>query len=121
NPDVTVREKGVMEKCTFCVQRINRAKIDAKEEGRLVEDGEVETACQVACPTDAITFGNLKDPSSRVSRIAKGARSYHVLEELNTRPAVTYLKDVTAAELAREGGGHGGGGHGGGSESGHGN
>ncbi len=128
NPDVTVREKGVMEKCTFCVQRINRAKTDAKEEGRLVEDGEIETACQVACPTDAITFGNLKDPSSRVSRIAKGARSHHVLEELNTRPAVTYLRDVTAAELAREGGGHGGGGsagedaHGGsGSESGHGN
>ena len=133
NPDVTVREKGVMEKCTFCVQRINRAKIDAKDEGRLVEDGEIETACQVACPTDAITFGNLKDPGSRVSRIAKGARSYHVLEELNTRPSVTYLKDVTHAELAREGGAHGGGsagegshgggesGGGSGTESGHGN
>ena len=108
NPDVTVREKGVMEKCTFCVQRINRAKIEAKEQGRLVRDGEVTTACQGACPTDAIVFGNLKDPTSEVSQVAKGARSYHVLEELHTRPAVTYLEDVTAAELP-EGGGHGGG------------
>ncbi len=122
NPDVTVREKGVMEKCTFCVQRINRAKVEAKEEGRLVQDGEVTTACQGACPTDAIVFGNLKDPTSRVSRIAKGARSYHVLDELNTRPAVTYLKDVTHAELPEaddHGGGHGAGadGHGGGAGS----
>ena len=82
----------------------NRAKIEAKEEGRLVRDGEVETACQTACPTEAIVFGNLKDPSSRVSGIAKGARSYHVLDELNTRPAVTYLKDVTHAEMPEEGG-----------------
>jgi molybdopterin-containing oxidoreductase family iron-sulfur binding subunit len=118
NPDVTVREKGVMEKCTFCVQRINRAKMNAKEEGRLVEDGEIRTACQSACPTEAIVFGNLKDPTSRVSRIAKGARSYHVLEELNTRPAVTYLKDVTEAEMPASGGGHGGGGHAGGGEGG---
>ena len=119
NPDVTVREKGVMEKCTFCVQRINRAKIEAKEEGRLVRDGEVATACQSACPTDAIVFGNLKDPNSRVSRIARGARSHHVLEELNTRPAVTYLSDVTHATVPEDGhGGHGeapgGGDHGGG-------
>jgi len=115
NPDVTVREKGVMEKCTFCVQRINRAKVEAKEEGRLVGDGEVRTACQSACPTDAIAFGNLKDPNSKVSRIARGARAYHVLGELNTRPAVTYLKDVTHAEMAHASGhgdGHGDGEHG---------
>jgi molybdopterin-containing oxidoreductase family iron-sulfur binding subunit len=78
NPDVTVRSKGVMEKCTFCVQRINKAKLDAKQ---------------------AIVFGNLKDPASRVSRKAKGSRGYHMLDELNTRPAVTYLKGVTHAAL----------------------
>jgi molybdopterin-containing oxidoreductase family iron-sulfur binding subunit len=109
NPDVTVRSKGVMEKCTFCVQRINRAKLDAKAEGRLVADGEVQTACMQSCPTQAIEFGNLKDPASGVSRIAKGARAYHVLGELNTRPAVTYLKGVTHAPLAEAGHGHGGG------------
>jgi anaerobic selenocysteine-containing dehydrogenase/Fe-S-cluster-containing dehydrogenase component len=102
NPDVTVRDKGVMEKCTFCVQRIGRAKVQAKEEDRLVRDGDITTACQAACPTQAITFGNLKDPTSKVSQTAKGARAYHVLEELNTRPAVTYLRDVTHAELASE-------------------
>jgi molybdopterin-containing oxidoreductase family iron-sulfur binding subunit len=105
NPDVTVRSKGVMEKCTFCVQRINRAKLDAKAEGRLVADGEIQTACMQSCPTQAIVFGNLKDPASRVSRIAKGSRGYRMLDELNTRPAVTYLKSVTHAALPA--GGHG--------------
>jgi molybdopterin-containing oxidoreductase family iron-sulfur binding subunit len=109
NPDVTVRSKGVMEKCTFCVQRINRAKLDAKAEGRLVEDGEIQTACMQSCPTQAITFGNLKDPASRVSRKAKGSRGYAMLDELNTRPAVTYLKSVTYAELPEGSHGHGGG------------
>jgi molybdopterin-containing oxidoreductase family iron-sulfur binding subunit len=109
NPDVTVRQKGVMEKCTFCVQRINRAKLDAKAEGRPVGDGEVVTACMQTCPTQAIRFGNLKDPSSTVSRIAKGPRGYGMLEELNTRPAITYLKSVTYASVAEGHGEHGGG------------
>jgi molybdopterin-containing oxidoreductase family iron-sulfur binding subunit len=99
NPDVTVRQKGVMEKCTFCVQRINRAKLDAKAQGRPVQDGEMQTACMQTCPTQAITFGNLKDPASTVSRIAKGSRGYGFLEELNTRPAITYLKSVTYAPV----------------------
>jgi molybdopterin-containing oxidoreductase family iron-sulfur binding subunit len=103
NPDITVRSKGVMEKCTFCVQRINRAKLDAKEEGRTVADGEVTTACQQGCPAEAIVFGNLKDPNSRVSQIARGARGYHMLDEIGTRPAITYLRDVTHAHLAETG------------------
>jgi len=106
NPDVTVRSTGVMEKCTFCVQRINRAKIDAKSDGRPVADGEMVTACMQSCPTQAIHFGNLKDPASTVSRIAKGPRGYGMLGELNTRPAITYLKSVTYAHVAE--GGHGG-------------
>ncbi|MDT8436975.1 MAG: 4Fe-4S dicluster domain-containing protein [Gemmatimonadota bacterium] len=113
NPDVTVRQTGVMEKCTFCVQRINRAKLDAKRDGRPVADGEIRTACMQSCPTEAIVFGNLKDPQSRVSLVAKGARAYHMLGELNTRPAVTYLSGVTHA---RPVGGHG---HGGGRDAGH--
>ncbi|NNK47553.1 MAG: 4Fe-4S dicluster domain-containing protein, partial [Gemmatimonadetes bacterium] len=108
NPDVTVRSKGVMEKCTFCVQRINKAKLDAKDEGRLVADGEIQTACMQSCPTQAIVFGNLKDPASRVSRKAKGSRGYAMLDELNTRPAITYLKSVTHAALPE--GAHGPGG-----------
>jgi molybdopterin-containing oxidoreductase family iron-sulfur binding subunit len=96
NPDVTRREKGVMEKCTFCVQRINAAKLEARNRGpdAVVADGTFQTACQQTCPTDAIVFGNLKDPGSRAARLAGGPLAYSVLGELNTRPANFYLKQV---------------------------
>jgi len=94
NPDITVRSKGVMEKCTFCIQRIVEAENKAKDEGRKVRDGEIIPACAQTCPTGAITFGDLKDEKSLVSRLSKDERGYHVLEELNTRPAITYLKKV---------------------------
>ena len=95
NPDVTVRDKGVMEKCTFCVQRIRDAKDKAKDEGRKVRDGDMVTACQQTCPTRAITFGDLKDPQSRIAQIVAHERGYKVFEEINTYPAITYLKKVT--------------------------
>jgi len=94
NPDVTVRQLGIMEKCTMCVQRTVAGKDRARDEGRPVKDGEIQTACQQTCPTQAITFGNLKDGGARVSKLSRSPRSYHVLEELGTRPAVTYLKKV---------------------------
>jgi molybdopterin-containing oxidoreductase family iron-sulfur binding subunit len=94
NPDVTVREKGVMEKCTFCVQRIRGAEDDARLEGRGVVDGEIVPACAQTCPGEAIVFGNLKDPNSRVARVAASGRGYRVLGELNTQSAITYLKKV---------------------------
>ncbi len=117
NPDVTVRSKGVMEKCTFCVQRLSAAKSNARSEGRKVRDGEAQTACQQACPTNAISFGNLVDPESRVARQWKhqkveldkdkqdkdakdaekgdsGLRGYRILEELRPYPSVMYLERV---------------------------
>ncbi len=94
NPDVTVRSKGVMEKCTFCVQRIVQGKDRARREGRSLADGEIVPACAQSCPTRAIVFGDLKDPESRVSRLSKDQRRYRVFEELNTRPAVTYLERI---------------------------
>jgi molybdopterin-containing oxidoreductase family iron-sulfur binding subunit len=94
NPDVTVREKGIMEKCSMCVQRIRGAEDHARLENRGVHDGEIVPACQQTCPTDAIVFGNIKDPESRVARAAAAGRGYRVLEELNTQSAITYLRKV---------------------------
>ena len=94
NPDVTVRTRGIMEKCTFCVQRIQEAKIEAKLLGAPVKDGDIRTACEQACPAGAIVFGDLNDPNSRVARLARDGRQYRVLEDLNVGPAVRYLKIV---------------------------
>jgi len=102
NPDVTVREAGVMEKCTMCLQRIVAAKAQARDEGRSVKDGDMQTACQQTCPTRAITFGNLKDADARVSKLSLSPRGYHVLGEIGTGPAVTYLRKVVRAEPAAE-------------------
>ncbi len=94
NPDVTVRSRGVMEKCSYCVQRIEYAKIEADKENRAIRDGEIVTACQQACPTSAITFGNLNDPASRVAKAKKQERDYPVLADLNFRPRTTYTAGV---------------------------
>ena len=94
NPDVTVRGRGIMEKCTYCVQRINDSRIEAKKQGREIKDGEIVTACEQACPTKAIVFGNVADKESRVSKLREDRRSYLLLEELNTRPRTSYLGRV---------------------------
>lgn len=107
NPDVTVRSRGVMEKCSFCVQRIQDAKAEAKRQNRGLRDGEIQTACQQTCPAQAIAFGDLNDPKSRATERMKSKRTFRVLEELNVRPSVSYLKIVRQKEPDRGEGRHG--------------
>jgi len=101
NPDVTVRSRGVMEKCSMCIQRIQEAKFEAKRKGVTIADGDIKLACQQSCPADAITFGNLNDENSEISKLVQDPRHYHVLEELNIRPTVGYLTIVRNREDER--------------------
>ncbi len=97
NPDVTVRSRGVMEKCSFCVQRLQDAKLQAKKEGRPVADGEAKTACQQACASDCITFGNVADPKSEINKIRnkdQKERVFYVLESIHTLPNINYLSKI---------------------------
>jgi Fe-S-cluster-containing dehydrogenase component len=94
NPDVTVRERGIVEKCSFCIQRIQEAKIKAKRENRILKDNEVVPACAQTCPSNAIVFGNIADKNSRISKLFSEKRNYHLLEELHTLPSVGYLTKI---------------------------
>jgi molybdopterin-containing oxidoreductase family iron-sulfur binding subunit len=101
NPEVTVRGRGVMEKCTFCTQRIHQAKSRAKLEDRKVKDGEIQTACQSSCPTGAIVFGDLNDENSQLRKMLAEPRYYGLLEDLNTRPAVQYASKIRNADVLK--------------------
>jgi MoCo/4Fe-4S cofactor protein with predicted Tat translocation signal len=105
NPDVTVRSRGVMEKCSFCVQKIQLAKLDAKKENRMLNDGDVKTACQLACPTNAIVFGNIHDKGSNINKIRNenNQRKFYVLEQLHVLPSISYLAKVRNTEEVIEG------------------
>ena len=103
NPDVTVRSRGVMEKCSYCVQRIQQAYITSENEGRQIADGEVVTACQGACPMEAIVFGDINNPDSAVAKTKASKLNYALLEELNTRPRTTYLAKLTNPNSALAG------------------
>jgi molybdopterin-containing oxidoreductase family iron-sulfur binding subunit len=103
NPDVTVRSRGVIEKCSMCVQRIQLGKLEAKKDRRRPVDGEIETACSQSCPTGAITFGDMLDSESRVSKILaveKEGRAFHVLEEINVQPQLNYLTKIRNKDKA---------------------
>jgi molybdopterin-containing oxidoreductase family iron-sulfur binding subunit len=100
NPDVSVREAGVMEKCTFCVQRINKGKIDAEAENRPLKDGDIQPACVQSCTANALVFGDLNDPESAVSRLAHSPRGSKLLEEMGAKPSITYLQRETWHESA---------------------
>ncbi|MBI3534941.1 MAG: hypothetical protein HY072_05595 [Deltaproteobacteria bacterium] len=99
NPDVTVRTRGVMEKCTFCTQRIREAKESAKDLNTNIKDGDIQTACQQTCPTQAIVFGDMNDPHSAVSKLKGDLRAFRVLEEVNTKPSISYLTKVRNKEI----------------------
>jgi MoCo/4Fe-4S cofactor protein with predicted Tat translocation signal len=105
NPNVTVRQRGVMEKCNYCIQRVNRGRMHAEKENRRVRDGEVVTACQQACPTEALVFGDLNDPTSRAAKMRKEPLEYPLLADLNTRPRTTYLAKLTNPNPAIQGNG----------------
>lgn len=107
NPDITVRSRGVMEKCSMCIQRIQESKFEAKQKGIPLADGDIKLACQQSCPADAITFGDLNDPESDISKLVKDPRHYHVLEELNSRPTTGYLTLVRNREEEKGGNHHG--------------
>jgi molybdopterin-containing oxidoreductase family iron-sulfur binding subunit len=102
NPDVTVRSRGVMEKCSFCVQRIQEGKLTAKKEGRALRDGDVKSACMTACPTGAITFGDFNNKESLLNQQLESPLVYQVLEEVNTRPSVNYRARVLNKNTALE-------------------
>ena len=103
NPDVTVRVRGVMEKCNYCLQRINESRIDADRENREIKDGEVITACQQACPSQAIVFGNINDKSSRVAKLKELETKFTVLDSLNTKPRTSYMTKLTNPNIELSG------------------